>query len=146
MKCDEKKPSCHRCVSTGRKCDGYPDLELKKPPTGSPYLTSHGLTRYRPIVSIPGDAQERDFFYIYQSQTAYDLSGFYESDFWTCRVLQTAHSEPALRHAVIALSALHKWSYIRYSSRTEDPQRMPPFLPYLGPCLYHIPLISIKRC
>ncbi|KAL2807765.1 hypothetical protein BJX63DRAFT_60948 [Aspergillus granulosus] len=23
VKCDEGKPSCSRCVSTGRKCDGY---------------------------------------------------------------------------------------------------------------------------
>ncbi|KAJ5970804.1 uncharacterized protein N7479_000722 [Penicillium vulpinum] len=25
IKCDEEKPHCRRCVSTGRKCDGYPD-------------------------------------------------------------------------------------------------------------------------
>lgn len=23
VKCDEEFPSCHRCVSTGRLCDGY---------------------------------------------------------------------------------------------------------------------------
>src|SRR3569833_880855 len=23
VKCDETKPFCHRCVSTGRACDGY---------------------------------------------------------------------------------------------------------------------------
>ncbi|KAJ5208137.1 hypothetical protein N7449_002516 [Penicillium cf. viridicatum] len=24
VKCDEEKPQCRRCISTGRKCDGYP--------------------------------------------------------------------------------------------------------------------------
>ena len=29
-KCDEQKPSCHRCVSTGRKCDGYATYASKE--------------------------------------------------------------------------------------------------------------------
>jgi hypothetical protein len=26
VKCDEGKPNCQRCISTGRKCDGYEHL------------------------------------------------------------------------------------------------------------------------
>ena len=25
MKCDEAKPACQKCISTGRICDGYPN-------------------------------------------------------------------------------------------------------------------------
>lgn len=37
MRCDEEKPACNRCVSTGRKCDGYeaPPAESVAPATQS---------------------------------------------------------------------------------------------------------------
>lgn len=37
VKCDETKPSCLRCTSTGRKCDGY-----------APALQASALQLYRP--------------------------------------------------------------------------------------------------
>ncbi|KAH4069175.1 hypothetical protein HBH98_012240 [Parastagonospora nodorum] len=34
VKCDEEKPFCKRCTSTGRTCDGY-DVTFR-PPSNSP--------------------------------------------------------------------------------------------------------------
>ncbi|CEJ81016.1 hypothetical protein VHEMI01168 [[Torrubiella] hemipterigena] len=53
----------------------------------------------------PHDAQYFDLFRI---QTAAQLSGYFNSNFWTQRVLQGCHAEPAIRHAVVALGALYK--------------------------------------
>lgn len=36
------------------------------------------------------------------------LSGIFDPTFWTRLVLQATHHEPAIRHAVVALGALHE--------------------------------------
>lgn len=53
----------------------------------------------------PHDAQ---YFDLFRVQTAAQLSGYFNSNFWTQRVLQGCHAEPAIRHAVVALGALYK--------------------------------------
>lgn len=49
MKCDETKPDCQRCTSTGRTCDGYDNdaTAPRRPPTQLTH-TSRG-----PLVAIP---------------------------------------------------------------------------------------------
>jgi hypothetical protein len=51
---------------------------------------------------------ELRYFKLFQSQAAPKLSGPFSSEFWTRLVLQESHSEPAIRHAVVAVGALHK--------------------------------------
>ncbi|KAI1759351.1 hypothetical protein GGR53DRAFT_527474 [Hypoxylon sp. FL1150] len=93
VKCDETKPACTRCTSTGRKCDGYdgqaPPRRKKPPQTDlinnsmtqtDPYLAKgHELARYsfaaacrgnpglrvlRPLAAdIEGTEQERQIFH-----------------------------------------------------------------------------------
>ena len=41
------------------------------------------------------------------------LSGVFDPTFWTRLVLQATHHEPAIKHAVIALGALHESSEIK---------------------------------
>ena len=45
---------------------------------------------------------------MFQKHTASELSGFFDSEFWTRSVLQESHSEASIRHAVVALGALYK--------------------------------------
>lgn len=52
--------------------------------------------------------QEGLYFQLFRSHTARELSGFFDSVFWTQTVLRESHSAPAIRHAVIALGALYK--------------------------------------
>ncbi len=40
------------------------------------------------------------------------LSGIFDPTFWTRLVLQATHHEPTIRHAVIALGALHESSKV----------------------------------
>lgn len=51
---------------------------------------------------------EAMYFDLFRLHTASQLSGYFNSNFWTQRVLQECHGESAIRHSVIALGALYK--------------------------------------
>ncbi|KAI1449950.1 hypothetical protein F5Y02DRAFT_370493 [Annulohypoxylon stygium] len=65
------------------------------------------LMLYRPSV-LPFDPNEGLYFQLFRERTAGELSGFFDSSFWTRSVLQECHSEEAIRHSVVALGALYK--------------------------------------
>lgn len=48
------------------------------------------------------------YFQLFRERTASELSGFFDSSFWTRSVLQECHSQDAVRCSVIALGALYK--------------------------------------
>ena len=61
-----------------------------------------------PSLEPLGDLAERRAFHFFRSRTAPQLSGYFASDFWECLVPLSTHHQPAIRHAVIALAALHE--------------------------------------
>jgi hypothetical protein len=67
------------------------------------------------------NAQEGQYFQVFQKHTASELSGFFDSEFWTRSVLQESHSEASIRHAVVALGALYK----TLEKATESPPGSP---------------------
>jgi hypothetical protein len=118
VKCDEGSPSCRRCSSTGRICDGYavPASSKTSPPppldnTAISLVQSSkparpcGLSVYSDDF---GSNPEQRSFHFFCVNTAPQLTGLFESSFWDRFVLQAAHYEPAVRHAAIALGALHE--------------------------------------
>ncbi|KAF2438999.1 hypothetical protein P171DRAFT_490451 [Karstenula rhodostoma CBS 690.94] len=52
--------------------------------------------------------EEQEAFHFFKYQTAFELSGFFDSAFWQFEVLQASHTIPAIRHAIIAIAALHR--------------------------------------
>ncbi|KAH8658837.1 hypothetical protein BGZ60DRAFT_382778 [Tricladium varicosporioides] len=104
VKCDEEKPHCRRCTSTGRKCDGYSQdvlaLDASDPMSGTliQRISTH----------IPGTAPERRGFSFFMNHTSPELNGFYSTGFWEYLILQASYSEPSLRHTVIAIGSLHE--------------------------------------
>lgn len=70
---------------------------------------------------LPFDAKEGQYFRVFRSHTASELSGFFDSDFWQRSVLQESHSEASIRHAVVAIGALYK----TLESQTESPPGSP---------------------
>ncbi|KIW19614.1 hypothetical protein PV08_00187 [Exophiala spinifera] len=98
VKCDEAKPHCARCTSTGRRCDGY----LSKPRAG---LSLHESCRLTKNGGRDGEARAFDFF---RHVAGPALSGQFDAYFWTNMVTQVSHREPAVRHAVMALSSLYE--------------------------------------
>jgi hypothetical protein len=124
-------------VSTGRTCDGYDIVPVVSNrssgiPSGTssanvnergirePTVTlntnlasalmsrisSSSISTIRPL-SVPGTTQERRALAYFQSRTAPWLSGYFDSDFWN-GLLQIGHSEPGLRYAMNAVSAMYE--------------------------------------
>ncbi|KAK4216722.1 hypothetical protein QBC37DRAFT_278556, partial [Rhypophila decipiens] len=121
VKCDETRPACNRCISTGRTCDGYPA-------TGAPsqHSTRRALaTAVRqlqvvgPAARVLGkplpvdDAACFDFFRLCTASMT--TSVFPGEKFWSLQMLQAAHAEPAIWKAAVALGAFHRrWEYSNY--------------------------------
>ncbi|EPE30836.1 Zn2/Cys6 DNA-binding protein [Glarea lozoyensis ATCC 20868] len=82
-------------------------LEQSRPTPPPTPIVRFSPTTYAPTV-LPFDAQEGQYFQVFRTHTASELSGFFDSEFWTRSVLQESHSEASIRHAVVALGALYK--------------------------------------
>jgi hypothetical protein len=55
------------------------------------------------------DVQERRSFEFFCQRTVPELSGAFDNDeFWQRLLLQATHHEPAIRHAAVAVGALHE--------------------------------------
>ncbi|KAH7309776.1 hypothetical protein B0I35DRAFT_358733 [Stachybotrys elegans] len=112
VKCDESKPSCMRCVKTGRLCDGY--LPPRAAASSSPL---HAIVQL-PELNSPLARHAYDY---YRTKTAPILGGVIDSDFWTSIVLKTSVREPVVRHALLAVSSLHEHLDIKLrEGRDED--------------------------
>ncbi|KAJ4858285.1 fungal zn(2)-Cys(6) binuclear cluster domain-containing protein [Trichoderma breve] len=92
VKCDEARPSCERCLSTGRVCDGYGIWDS---------------VSKAPIQEISGKPCSIGFEY-FRKYTVNKLPGVFESGFWNSLVFQACVEDPAVLHAATALGAAHK--------------------------------------
>ncbi|TGO26611.1 hypothetical protein BPAE_0056g00320 [Botrytis paeoniae] len=117
VKCGEEKPGCFRCTKTGRKCDGYdqdrpeilsPPLERRDSAVSSPITSPIPSIVEMPSPVIEWDEEERRSFNFFITKTAPELAGNFDSRFWTSLILQRCHSDPPIRHAVIALGAFNE--------------------------------------
>jgi Fungal Zn(2)-Cys(6) binuclear cluster domain len=122
IKCDEEKPACLKCTSTGRKCDVYEQPPAwKKPDTNEPSVTTEGaLTTLSPASLPSGNPCERLALEFFQVRTISQLSGYFESDLWNRYVLQLSLLEPSLYYATTALGSLHLWYTTGKSSHSVD--------------------------
>ncbi|KAL5364929.1 hypothetical protein BJX96DRAFT_188195 [Aspergillus floccosus] len=122
IKCDEARPACSRCTSTGRSCDGY-ELE-------SPIIRNHAMKRKgkRPLQpqklatdcstslispNRPGlfprlSLPEGQGFAFFRQHTAYEIPGMFKSPHWEQLVLQLSHCEPCVLHAAVAVGIMHR--------------------------------------
>ena len=96
-------------------------------------------TMYRPGGFIL-DSQEGQYFQLFRTHTASELSGFFDSDFWTRSVLQESHSEASIRHAVVALGALYKTLEKVAESPPGSPESNPTYHTDSAPTHYNFAL------
>lgn len=122
VKCDEEKPFCKRCTSTGRTCDGYdPNFRPSShSPSASPLVSGQTylqpmreLTRsISPVPLAPAlrlsTSQERDSFEFFTTYAISSLRGFLDSPFWQREVLQAAHQHESIQRCIVALGAMHR--------------------------------------
>jgi hypothetical protein len=64
---------------------------------------------------------EQRCLYFFRTFTAPKLSGQFSSDFWERRVVLAADVEPAIRHAAIAIAAVHQDFVGWHQNRVYDP-------------------------
>jgi hypothetical protein len=80
VKCDETKPECERCTSTGRKCDGYlTHLPKKTDLDSEPDLYERVVCRS--INWEQGDFAERRAIDFFRCRTAPSVSSYFDADF-----------------------------------------------------------------
>lgn len=94
-----------------------------KVPSATATVHTPSPTLYRPSANIPLQGFEVPYFDLFRSHTASELSGYFDSVFWTQRVLQECHVEPAIRHSAVALGALYKT--LEQSSKSPSPTGSP---------------------
>lgn len=94
VKCDEQRPCCHRCRSTGRRCDGYQ----------TNITTANRLS----TIQIFGSADPREVqaFEYFVHEIVPGFSRCVDTEFWHRTLPQLSHTEPSLWQAVIAMSCL----------------------------------------
>lgn len=140
VKCDERTPDCLRCASSGRVCDGYldesrdfiPRRQLSDRVKALTVVGPVSRALRRPIPSSPSaippamSAQEYMHFDLFRSSTAVDTdAASAPSGFWSRRLLQMAHGEPAVWHAALALGALHRrWDLEHATVTATDKQAL----------------------
>ena len=126
VKCDEERPFCQRCTTTGRTCDGY-ELPIKQHQqivaAKSLSLTRSGAS----LTKISGTSEESRSLEFYFQRAAPKISGLLGNDFWFRHAFQIGYSEQAVRHALIAIGYLfetqgkaHASQYCRFPVYTED--------------------------
>ncbi|KAF2650052.1 hypothetical protein K491DRAFT_609566 [Lophiostoma macrostomum CBS 122681] len=115
VKCDEAKPACDRCTSTGRACDGYAQSRSVSPNTGQLFRLpkqAQLALRVSPRSLSPGvlfsSNDEHRSFYYFEKEAISQLCRFDDSPFWQYELLQAGHAQPAIRYAIAALGALHE--------------------------------------
>lgn len=108
---------CSRCTSTGRKCDGYVNDIIHRPSQArlsvSMSLQVCAIFLFRrnmPLIyqnphgSSSGEGIQ--FLEFYHRCAVHKLSNRFDNGFWSQAAPQMAQSEPAIRHAIIALGYL----------------------------------------
>ncbi|KAG5777440.1 hypothetical protein H9Q73_008908 [Fusarium xylarioides] len=112
--CMTCRPGCQRCIGTGRKCDGYGDTDS---------VTQQTLIiRERPPIAraLNNDlGVELSFhaFDYYRGHVSHQVGDTVDSDFWGDLVLRLAPTDPAIRHAISAISLM-------YAEKTKDTRDM----------------------
>ncbi|KAH8690160.1 hypothetical protein BGW36DRAFT_420574 [Talaromyces proteolyticus] len=112
VKCDETPGACKRCTNTGYTCE-YDLQTLPRSGKSIAFEKAKGYKNPIPFAVVSGPnwattSDERRCFLHFQYRTTPTLLGLFDSLLWQEIVLQMSHSEPAVYHAVVALSAVHQ--------------------------------------
>ncbi|KAF2727820.1 hypothetical protein EJ04DRAFT_391673, partial [Polyplosphaeria fusca] len=101
VKCDEEKPSCRRCTSTGRQCDGYP-VSTNTSQQRELVKATRDLSPTSALSILALDSQEQESLFFFRQRTSVELSGWFDNSFWRFELLQASHLHPSIRYSVIA--------------------------------------------
>ncbi|XWW97038.1 hypothetical protein V2A60_005018 [Cordyceps javanica] len=115
VKCDEDKPSCRKCVSTGRTCDGYESIfrfAAKQPPSDEPNhfvrtgphrlpLAHHG---HLPETAAAQDIERLNRCFSIKTMLDVKLGCGEEAK----KLLEAGLTDTAIQHAILSLRAFRE--------------------------------------
>jgi len=112
VKCDEARPACERCLSTGRTCDGYPSVfravtvggapPAALAPDAPPAAAQLSLSLHRPATLVITADQVEKLAHYFTIKNRAEVSYTTEAR----ATLELPH--PSVRHALVSLSILHQ--------------------------------------
>ena len=117
VRCDLSRPSCQRCLSTGRKCDGYPTVEPKKLDHDAPVALL--IVMERPVPSHCDYAALTAFQFFIQV-CAPGLLNYGSQQFWNELVLQACFVDESIKHLTIAASRLGSHRMLKICEESAD--------------------------
>ncbi|KAH8738410.1 hypothetical protein BGZ61DRAFT_512776 [Ilyonectria robusta] len=124
VKCDEGKPECAKCTSTGRKCEGYAVKSTKSRPDLPSKTTSTPQPEVSPSLAIqsnPSSPSDMRFIHVFCLISGNDFSQHFQLASWTQTVLQSAHAYPTVRCSLNAVSSLYE-VYLRNEHKSHKSQ------------------------
>ncbi|CBF73428.1 protein atnN [Aspergillus nidulans FGSC A4] len=134
VKCDEERPHCRRCQSTGRKCDGYTPLTGQQPKQQPPQQAAKaGSSELRIIQHTPQVTQPTQLCMFPGVDTLLTEDEYRALEFFNVQtvscfgpraggwLLNAACQDSAIRRAAMALGTMHR--VVLYHSRTPPHDR-----------------------
>ncbi|KAG9255082.1 uncharacterized protein F5Z01DRAFT_681129 [Emericellopsis atlantica] len=134
VKCDLARPSCLKCHSTGRTCDGYDETTLT-------VHTASAESDYQPrqrhitspdsiakvlgpliILPVTGTAQAGAMCF-FEHAAIKHLSKYQPGDSWQKTLMFFSQTVPSVRHAAMALALLHRRHTHRDSGQPSQPSQ-----------------------
>ncbi|TDZ18969.1 Aspercryptin biosynthesis cluster-specific transcription regulator atnN [Colletotrichum orbiculare MAFF 240422] len=108
VKCDEAKPACVRCTSTGRKCDGYAVVVPSNRALARARSRTMRLNAALAQASAAwdGDMDEEKVLEHFRRKIAPMMPGHLEGQFWTDIMPRMSRTEPSFRQAMAVISSL----------------------------------------
>jgi hypothetical protein len=103
VKCDESKPECRRCTSTGRTCDGYRSRTSSPPSVAA---LDRSLSASPP--ALFASSAEKRSFHFFHAHASKALGGYSNLTFWGREVMQAAIHSPPIRNLVVALGTAYE--------------------------------------
>ncbi|KAH8898002.1 hypothetical protein GQ53DRAFT_712517 [Thozetella sp. PMI_491] len=112
VKCDESKPSCRKCVDSGRTCDGYesPFRFITSQSIGGAYASGSNLVARAPLIRpttteiSPLDVDLLNRYF--STKTIFDVKLGCDEE--AKQVLRASLTYPPIRHAVSSLRVLRQ--------------------------------------
>ncbi|KAH7403782.1 hypothetical protein BKA64DRAFT_573978 [Cadophora sp. MPI-SDFR-AT-0126] len=126
VKCDEGRPICSKCSSTGRICGGYGiwgggETIFSQQQRLASEREVRMASRPPVVVFLPRSSlEERNGFEWFKCKTAPKLPGSFQSKFWSTLLHQASLAKPPVLQAVLALSAIHRGGHIGNQFCTVD--------------------------
>ncbi|KAL4862974.1 hypothetical protein BDV12DRAFT_34790 [Aspergillus spectabilis] len=129
VKCDEERPHCRRCQSTGRRCDGYMPPPARQQPQQQAGPSEMRIIQHTPQVTQPTHLRMFPGVDTLLTEDEYRSLEFFNVQTASCFgaraggwLLNAACQDPAIRLAAMALGTMHR--VVLYHNRTPPDDRL----------------------